>query len=170
MKIAILDVQYVQNTAFPSLVAAASWSASTPELTKILRFPDCEPYVSGQFYKRELPPLLALIERCSYNAEVYVVDSYVWLAGGNPGMGAHLYERLGSGPPVVGIAKTAFLNAPSVEVFRGTSKRPLFVTAAGMPETDAATYVASMYGPDRIPSLVRLADRLAREAAKVPAT
>jgi deoxyribonuclease V len=66
----------------------------------------------------------------------------------------------------VGVAKTRFQSAAAVEVLRGRSKRPLFVTAAGLPATDAAAQVAAMHGPTRIPTLVARADQLARGLAR----
>jgi deoxyribonuclease V len=51
---------------------------------------------------------------------------------GRPGLGAHLYDRIGT--PVVGVAKTAFRSAThAVAVRRGSATKPLYVTAAGMP-------------------------------------
>jgi hypothetical protein len=47
-------------------------------------------------------------------------------------------------------------------VLRGTSARPLFVTAAGMPRADAAELVRHMAGRFRVPDALRRADQLAR--------
>jgi deoxyribonuclease V len=47
-------------------------------------------------------------------------------------------------------------------VLRGASARPLYVTAAGMPRTDAADLVQRMAGRHRIPDALRRADTLAR--------
>jgi len=65
--------------------------------------------------------------------------------------------------PVIGVAKTAFRTAThAAQVRRGQSARPLFVTAAGMTTARAASLVADMAGPFRIPDALRVADRLAR--------
>ena len=47
-------------------------------------------------------------------------------------------------------------------VLRGTSVRPLFVTAAGMPSADAADLVRRMAGRYRLPDALRRAGTLAR--------
>jgi hypothetical protein len=47
-------------------------------------------------------------------------------------------------------------------VLRGISARPLFVTAAGMPRTEAADLVRHMAGRFRLPDALRRADTLAR--------
>jgi deoxyribonuclease V len=45
---------------------------------------------------------------------------------------------------------------------RGSSARPLFVTAAGMPSAEAADLVRRMAGQYRLPDALRRADTLAR--------
>lgn len=118
-------------------------------------------YQPGEFYRRELPPLRAVIPRSGRLALV-VVDGYVDLdAAGRPGLGAHVHAEYGV--PVIGVAKTPFRAAThAARVFRGRSGRPLYVTAAGMPMTDAAHLVDEMAGSSRVPDGLRLADRLAR--------
>jgi deoxyribonuclease V len=91
-----------------------------------------------------------------------VAGGYADLApGGRPGLGAHAHAAFGI--PVIGVAKTAFRTAThAVPVLRGTSVRPLFVTAAGMPRDQAADLVRHMAGQHRLPDAVRRADELAR--------
>jgi deoxyribonuclease V len=61
---------------------------------------------------------------------------------------------------VIGVAKTAFQAAThAMPVLRGTSARPLFVTAAGMSRDEA---VRHMSGRHRLPDAMRRADTLAR--------
>ena len=107
-----------------------------------------------------------MIHELPQRPDAYIIDGYVWLGPEKPGLGAHLFERLGSGVPVVGAAKTPFRgDTLSVPVLRGQSQRPLHVTAAGMDTADAAALVSGMHGEHRVPTLLRLADRLARDAA-----
>ena len=89
-------------------------------------------YQPGEFYRRELPPLQAVIPR-SGELALIVVDGYVDLdADGRPGLGAHVHAEFGV--PVIGMAKTPFRTAThAARVSRGRSGRPLYVTAAGMP-------------------------------------
>ena len=64
---------------------------------------------------------------------------------------------------MIGVAKTAFASAThAVPILRGTSARPLFVTAAGMPRGEAAELVRRMAGPHRRPDAIRRADTIAR--------
>jgi hypothetical protein len=60
-------------------------------------------------------------------------------------------------------AKSRFRTAThAVPVVRGSSLRPLFITAAGMPSADAADLVRRMAGRYRLPDALRRADTLAR--------
>ena len=64
---------------------------------------------------------------------------------------------------MIGVAKSRFRTAThAVPVARGSSVRPLFVTAAGMPAADAADLVRRMAGRYRLPDALRRADTLAR--------
>ena len=64
---------------------------------------------------------------------------------------------------MIGVAKSGFRTAThAVPVVRGSSACPLFVTAAGLPATDAADLVRRMAGRYRLPDALRRADTLAR--------
>ena len=91
-----------------------------------------------------------------------MVDGYADLDPvGRPGLGAYAHAEFGI--PVIGVAKSRFRTAThAVPIVRGTSARPLFVTAAGMPAADAADLVRRMVGRYRLPDALRRADALAR--------
>ena len=63
---------------------------------------------------------------------------------------------------MIGIAKTQFAGAPSNDVIRGDSGKPLHITTIDYDATRAAEQVRTMHGEYRIPTLVRRADALAR--------
>jgi deoxyribonuclease V len=170
--LALLDVCYRGIGARAACVLAESWAAQTPSSTCVQAIEKVEPYEPGSFYRRELPCLLAVLRLLPEPPAVVVVDGYVWLPpSGRPGLGARLYEALGGGTAVIGIAKSAFAGAEScafvVPVLRGTSKRPLYVTAAGIEVGAAAQRVRGMAGKYRIPDLARMADRLASSSSAV---
>jgi deoxyribonuclease V len=76
-----------------------------------------------------------------------------------------LFEALQSAIPVIGVAKSRYRNDTwSVHVCRGNSRRPLYVTSAGIEIATAAELVAKMHGKYRIPTLLQHVDRLARSA------
>jgi deoxyribonuclease V len=63
---------------------------------------------------------------------------------------------------VIGVAKSKFRTAThAVPAVHGSSGRPLFVTAAGIPRADAADLVRRMAGRYRLPDASRRADTLA---------
>jgi deoxyribonuclease V len=124
-------------------------------------------YQPGEFYRRELPALRAVLPP-SGSLALVVVDGYVDLdAVGRPGLGAHVHAEFGV--PVIGVAKTLFRTAiHAARVLRGRSARPLYVTAAGLSIADAARLVSEMTGPYRLPDALKLADRLARGLEPFP--
>jgi deoxyribonuclease V len=110
---------------------------------------------------RELPPLRAVLDDLS-GLSLLVGDGYADLdPSRRPGPGAHAHVEFGI--PVIGIAKSRFRTAThAVPVKRGSSVRPVFVTAAGMSTADAADLVRRMAGRYRLPDTLRRADNLAR--------
>ena len=127
------------------------------------------PYEPGQFYKRELPGILQMFhmihERYS-DISLIVIDGYVDLGLDHPGLGRHLFHALGGMVPVLGVAKTQFKDAPALEVVRGFSKKPLFVTSAGLILGADAALVRLMHGTYRIPTMLKLVDHKARQGLK----
>lgn len=126
--------------------------------------PNAEPYVPGEFYRRELPCILELLKTFPAAPREIIVDGYVML-GSNPGLGHYLYTALEGAIPVIGVAKSAFKGARGIPVFRGQSTRPLYITAAGVDAATAAENIHTMHGPHRIPTLLKMVDYLARENA-----
>ena len=159
-----VDVHYPRSGGARAAAVLAADATFGQVLTERTAFvPEVPPYQPGEFYLRELPPLRAVLKRLE-RLSLLVVDGYVDLdPGGRPGLGAYAHEAFGV--PVIGVAKTAFRGAThAVPVLRGTSVRPVLVTAAGMPRSDAAELVHRMAGRFRIPDALRRADQLARRA------
>jgi len=161
---ACLDVAYHGLEANVAAVLFRSWSDSTGRREIVTRVAPVEDYLPGQFYRRELPCLLALLALIEEPLETLIVDGYVWLGKeGLPGLGAHLYEALGGAAAVIGVAKSRFAGAMgAVPVLRGGSCRPLQVTAAGLDVRVAARCIETMHGKHRIPTLLKRADQLSR--------
>jgi len=159
---AAVDVHYLRTggaRAAAVLAADATFAHVLAARTAVL--PQVLPYRPGEFYLRELAPLRAVLDELS-GLGLLVVDGYADLdPSGRPGLGAHAHAEFGI--PVIGVAKSRFRTAThAVPVVRGTSARPLFVTAAGMPAADAADLVRRMAGRYRLPDALRRADTLAR--------
>lgn len=169
--IGCVDVDYRDTGVTAACVGAEGWSAELARIEVVVRSPGRPAaYQPGAFYERELPYLLEVLERMP-PLELVVVDAYVWLGPDQPGLGKRLHDARGG--IVVGVAKTRFAGAEAsdgaarvIEVRRGDSDRPLYVTAVGIDPDAAAAHVAAMHGEFRIPTLLRRADALARGHAR----
>ena len=164
--LALVDVCYddAAARARAACVVAESWSDAAPAERQIAELHAVAPYVPGRFFERELPCILAVLALVDTRFEAVVVDGYVTLdEQGSPGLGAHLHRALGEKVVVIGVAKNPYRESDFARaVVRGTSKRPLWVTSAGIDPETAARLVASMHGDHRIPTLLERVDHLAR--------
>jgi deoxyribonuclease V len=159
VKLAV-DVQYHPHHAIGAAIGFIGWGDAIASLTITVDVDLKAEYQPGEFYKRELPALLELIRKAPRDLELVIVDAYVDLEHDRPGLGRRLHEAIGV--PVIGVAKSRFRGAPGIELFRGGSTRPLYVTAAGLDVTEAAAHIRSMHGIRRLPTMIAAADRLAR--------
>jgi deoxyribonuclease V len=162
---AAVDVHYPDTGgARAAVVVASDRRFSTVTAEHVALVSTVAGYQPGAFYLRELPAIHAVLALAG-PIGLLVIDGYVDLdPDGRPGLGARVCAE--TSLPVVGVAKTAFRTAShAVPVHRGTSTRPLFVTAAGLGVDEAATLVAWMAGPHRLPDALRRVDALARGRA-----
>jgi deoxyribonuclease V len=160
-----LDVHYTEAGAHTVGICFHRWTDEAPSRIYTDNRMEVEPYEPGVFYKRELPCLLGLLQQIDVTTlEAIVIDGYVHLEGGKDGLGAHLHRALGGQVPVIGVAKSRFRNAESfaLGLLRGASRVPLWITATGMDLKSARRHIASMAGPHRLPSLLRLLDSLTK--------
>lgn len=163
--IAAVDVDYRDPSAVAALVLFSDWTDPAPARELTATVSAVKPYQPGMFFEREMPCIEAALRAAGVTPDALVVDGYAWLAPGRPGLGAHVHQALGGAVPVVGVAKTPFASAAgAVPVLRGQSRRPLWVSAAGIDVNAAAAAVRSMHGPYRVPTLLQRVDRLCRDA------
>jgi deoxyribonuclease V len=161
--LACVDVDYREKHAIAACLVFKNWTDETPVNEHGVRIEPIAEYVSGEFYRRELPCILAVLKAVKDPLELIVIDGYVWLEDQTrKGLGAHLYDALNKQIPVIGVAKTRFQSALAAEVLRGKSATPLFVTALGIDRDAAAAHVRSMHGAFRIPTLLKRVDFLCR--------
>ncbi|MTB49598.1 endonuclease V [Lewinella sp. W8] len=159
------DAHYREDHSVLAAVSFAAWDAPEPAHVRRWTFPPAAGYEPGKFYLRELPLILRALEEFDLEqVKAIIVDGYVYLDEQlRPGLGGHLYESLGERVPVIGVAKSYFHEAPAQQVYRGTSTRPLYVTAAGVPSAMAAENVSEMAGNYRLPDLLRILDRATKD-------
>ena len=162
MRYGAVDVYYpTSGGARAALVVAADPTFATVVDERVARLAHVAPYKPGAFFHRELPATRAVLDGVQ-DLGLLVVDGYVDLdPQGRPGLGAYLHDE--TGIAVIGVAKTVFRSAThAVAVRRGVATRPLYVTAAGLSLESAASQVAAMAGPHRLPDALRRVDRLSR--------
>lgn len=147
----------------------SDWADSTALASTVSHCDQVGEYQPGNFFLRELPSLLKAIGELNFKPALVVIDGYVQL-GERPGLGWHLHQALEQSCPVIGAAKNPFRSDTDQEPFglpvqRGDSNRPIYVTSIGLKDPQkVAEWIKSMHGPFRTPTLLKMADRLAREA------
>jgi deoxyribonuclease V len=159
---AAVDVYYpTSGGATAALVVADDPAFGTLVEERTVHLADVAPYQPGAFFTRELPAVRAVLAGTG-PVDLLVVDGYVHLdPSGRRGLGAYAHDEFAV--PVVGVAKSAFRTAThAVPVLRGEATKPLFVTAIGIAEADAARLVREMAGPYRLPDALRRVDALSR--------
>lgn len=163
--IACVDVDYREDgAAVAAAVLIDDWNDEHPRSETVARLTKVADYAPGAFYLRELPCLLELL-RPLRDVDTIVIDGYVWLAKDRPGLGAKLHEALAGRVPIIGVAKTAFHDDDAaLELVRGTSARPLYITAEGVDVARAVDDVRRMHGAHRVPTILKRVDRLARDS------
>lgn len=168
--IAFLDVYYHgKESARGACILADSFKSSIILEAIIVEIErGVHPYVSGEFYKRELPILMKLLENVDLSkVELVVVDGYVSLSPTHPGLGYHLWEALEKKIPVIGVAKSHHIeDTTSGLAIRGNSRSPLYVTSIGFPQDEATRMIKEMDGSYRIPDLLKKVDKLTKEKSR----
>jgi deoxyribonuclease V len=161
---AAVDVRYEKDRAVAACVVFDTWQDGEPARLVRTEVPAAARYRAGAFFERELPCLLSVLREADHRFEAIVIDGYVHLRPEvGKGLGASLCDTLAYSTEIIGVAKKPLAVADRfVEVRRGRSTKPLFVSAIGCPVERAAEHVSRMHGAYRIPTLLRLADRHAR--------
>ena len=157
-----IDVHYREEIARVVSIEFEDWNAIVPTTIHVKEIPETPPYVPGQFYKRELPCIMEIL-KCSdlSNIKAIIVDGYVVLDDlGKKGLGGYLYDHLNQAIPVIGVAKKRFhsLDKLTLPIFRGASKKPLYVTCLGGELAEYAQKVQDMQGDYRFPELLKILD------------
>jgi len=165
--IVVIDVHYGTTKANAAAVCFKDWETEEIIAIESCTVKDLSPYVSGEFYKRELPCIIQVLTQCTQEEiQLVIIDGYVILDNqGKLGLGGYLYKTLEEKIPVIGVAKKAFFENTqnSIPIKRGKSQNPLFVTSLGIDLQEAAKKIKDMKGEYRIPHLLKLVDQKSRE-------
>ncbi|WP_185146967.1 endonuclease V [Chryseobacterium echinoideorum] len=160
------DTYYYENFAKTVCIAFENWNSEEEAAVYTENIAITADYESGAFYKRELPCILHLLKKINLNkGDIILVDGYVSLnSDGKLGLGGYLFKELDEKYPVVGIAKNKFSQDDfnRIEVYRGESKTPLYLTVAGTDILEIKLKIEEMQGEFRIPALLKKLDQLTR--------
>jgi len=161
------DTYYFDGKAKTVCLEFTEWSQSENFKVHTEIIDNVAEYIPGEFYKRELPCILSLLNKIDLKkVEVIIVDGFVYLDDEKKyGLGGHLYEKLNQKIPIIGVAKTNFASIEKYKrsLLRGDSQKPLYVTAIGIDLEDAFQKVESMAGEFRMPTLLKEMDRLTKD-------
>ena len=166
MKLAV-TVQFHGTQA--QAAAVAFDVRESPEATKtfISHIAQVEKATRGELDLRELPCMVQLLREHRLEPELILIDGFVHLdADETPGLGQHLFHALGGLTPIVGVSKTSLpgLLSTQFEVMREDEAKPLIVTCAGIDIGAAKARLRAMHGRKRVPTLLKLVARLAKNA------
>jgi deoxyribonuclease V len=166
MKLAV-KVQWVGDAAMAAAVAFEAWDAPEATKTYTTRIAQADKPARGAPDLRELTCVLQLLREHALTPELIVIDGFVHLDGdGTPGPGWHLHQALGGAVAVIGISKKAIPGGPAqFEVVREEESAPLTVTCVGIDIGAAKARLRTMHGRRRVPTLLKLVNRIARNAA-----
>lgn len=161
--IVAIDVLYSESSAVVAAIKFDHWQSQEVVSTHTLTIPDKSEYKSGNFYLRELEPILAMLKEVDH-AHTLVIDGYCHLDKcGKKGLGAYLFDATEGRYTVIGVAKNPFKGSlHATPVYRGDSKKPLYVTSIGIEQDIAASNIASMCGSYRMPAILKQVDSLSR--------
>jgi len=166
----VFDTFYFEeNKANTICLAFENWEDENPK-HQFSEIKDgvCE-YIPGEFYKRELPCILSLLDKIKseiIEISTIIIDGFVYLDDDKKaGLGKHLYDSLDEKIPVIGVAKTNFatVQKEKKELKRGTSETPLYISSVGIDVETATDLIKKMHGNYRIPTLLKKVDTLTRQ-------
>lgn len=165
--IVAVDSYYSGNTAKTALITFKNWEDAEYLDSYIDKTEIPSNYISGEFYKRELPLIITILKRIEIKSvDTIIIDGFVYLNdSGKLGLGGYLFEYFNQKIPVIGVAKSDYIQNKSNKtlIYRGKSKHPLYISAAGISMEEAVNFIQNMHGKYRIPKLLKDLDRLTKQ-------
>ena len=162
----VMDVHIEGDSARVGAVAFDDWAAAEGTRNHSLAIAHVEKPAKGELDLRALPWLVQLLDAHRLQLEVIVFDGFVHLdAQETPGLGRRLHDTLGGRTAVIGVSKSLFKGSETPDqfcVFREDETPALVVTCAGIDLGAAKARVRTMHGRKRVPTLMKLAARIAK--------
>ncbi len=147
-------------------VAFDEWDAALASRSYSATLADAAPVPATGPDARRLACLLNLLHTQALQPELLLIEGFVHLdAQETPGLGQQLFLALGGRTPVIGVARAPLPGTPAqCQVSREEDAPPLIVTCTGMDLGAAKARLRAMHGRRRVPTLLKLVARLAKNA------
>jgi len=162
----VMDFHIAGEAARVGAVAFEDWGAAEATRHYALDIAHVDKPARGELDLRALPWLIRVLEANGLQPEAIVLDGFVHLdAQDTPGLGRRLHDALAGRSAVIGVSKSVFRGADTADqfcVFREDETPPLVVTCAGIDLGAAKARVRMMHGRKRVPTLMKLAARIAK--------
>ncbi len=162
----VMDVHLQGDTARVAAVAFDDWAALEGTKNYSLDIPHVEKPAKGELDLRALPWFVQLLEANRLQPEVIVLDGFVHLdAQETPALGRRLHDTLGGRTAVIGVSKSVFKGTDTPDqfcIFREDETPALIITSAGIDLGAAKARIRAMHGRKRVPTLMKLAARIAK--------
>lgn len=167
MKLAVDTYYYSDTLALTVGVLFNRWTDDEPAEIISSICTKFSSYIPGEFYKRELPCVLGLLEKVDLDkVETIIVDGFLRLRFNDgtekDGLGKKLFDALNMpGLKIIGLAKSDFCRTDeiSASLLRGSAVNPLWVQGIGLPDNVAAGNIKMMSGESRLPRLLKILDK-----------
>jgi len=163
MKLAVA-VHFDGAQAHAAAVSFEAWDSPEATKTYLSHIAHVEKAERGALDLRELPCVMQLLREHRLEPELIVIDGFVHLDGDEtPGLGQYLFQALGGTVPIVGVSKSGRPGlSAQFEVMREEETKPLLVTCVGIDIGAAKARLRAMHGRKRVPTLLKLVARLAK--------
>ena len=162
----VMDVHIEGDAARVAAVAFDDWAAAEGSRNYALRIEHVEKPAKGELDLRALPWLVQLLDAHRLQPEVIVLDGFVHVdAQETPGLGRRLHDTLGGRTAVIGVSKSVFKGTDTPDqfcIFREDETPALVITSAGIDLGAAKARIRAMHGRKRVPTLMKLAARIAK--------
>lgn len=159
----VVDVAYDDDNNLAYIVGAASSNNERDIKIFTMEMENIEPYVSGEFYKREMPCIEKLIDKHNLEPDILIVDAFCQFKERDCLGG--IFHSKHNHIKVIGVAKNAHRDMPdNCELIRGLrSSKPLYVTSSGISIDDAKMIIRNLKGDARMPFLLKMVDSLTKK-------
>ncbi len=162
----VMDVHLQGDSARVAAVAFDDWAAFEGTKHYALDIAQVEKLARGELDLRALPWFVQLLDAHGLQPEVIVLDGFVHLdARETPALGRRLHDTLGGRTAVIGVSKSVFKGTDTPDqfcIFREDETPALIVTSAGIDLGAAKARIRAMHGRKRVPTLMKLAARIAK--------